>query len=202
MEGRGLRGASPPPMGAAHAASSRGFAQHKTLSLEAIARGGIGVKMDADEASTAYAAPSPGRKKGGLGGGVSRIVDRLFGGSDDELESPAEALEAEPVRGSSPDGGRAARRMRGRIALAKGKKLVIEIVLDGDLEWSVPELASVTVGERTIAATVEAGHTTRGGAMKRGQSLRLTLALDEDPAARPSEIAIEIEGVTLVVELR
>src|SRR5439155_26810984 len=83
------------------------------------------------------------------------------------------------------------RTVRGRIKRWKKRHLVVEIELQEDVDWAPESTARVALSDGTgVNATVDAGATTRAGAVGSGRTIRLTLLLDVETGARPERVTI------------
>jgi Ca-activated chloride channel family protein len=103
---------------------------------------------------------------------------------------PAESVQA-------PEPGR--RRLRGRLLVAKGRKLVLEVEVAGAFAWSAEgEVEIVLKDGRRLRASVDPAATTRAGTIADGLVVRLALDLPTEVAA--DVVAVEL-GEDLVIEV-
>jgi Ca-activated chloride channel homolog len=116
----------------------------------------------------------------------------------DSAPAPVGVGKVEPVEGSAGAASVTPRRLRGRITLRKGRDWIVEIEVDGELDWA-PGSDAVVEGADGLArvhAVVVAAQTTHAGRVQAGQTLRLVLTLDGDLAG-----ARRIEVGGLVIEV-
>jgi Ca-activated chloride channel family protein len=89
--------------------------------------------------------------------------------------------------------------LRGRIALQRGRDLVVEIELDRSLDWA-PSRARVVWDDGTeVRAVVHTTGTTRVGTFDAGQVIRLVLRLATDGLATPPARVLLGSGNTSIV---
>jgi Ca-activated chloride channel family protein len=95
--------------------------------------------------------------------------------------------------------------LRGRIALRRGRQLIVEVFADGaDLAWAPNGPASVMFADGDVViATIATRGTTRKGTVAAGAVARLTLELPEGAPETEAvqSIAIELDGVTVIIEV-
>jgi Ca-activated chloride channel family protein len=171
IDGLGLRGAPFPP-----------------------AIGGLPMLMRSRLAAmppVAAAAPAAAPRAGGI---LSRVFSfgKTRGGQTDE---PSTRVGEVSFPLSQSESFASADRLAGKILLAKGRQMVVEIIVDRDgLDWQPGARARIDWADGAFASLVEATivveRTTRPGPVLIGQTVRLCLRFDSDlPAtARPARI--------------
>jgi Ca-activated chloride channel family protein len=89
----------------------------------------------------------------------------------------------------------AARKLKARVRLAKDGRIVLEIAVDGPLDWTPPAEVLVELADgSTTMATVVTDQTTRAGQLGAGQSARLVLELAAEPVRVSfGDLELEIE---------
>lgn len=93
--------------------------------------------------------------------------------------------------------------LTGRLLHRQNRELVIEIALDGPVDWN-PTGAEVVWRDGTrLVASVDARHTTRSGRIAAGLLIRLALRLDRDgPPAAPAAVIVSGGLAPLTVTLQ
>ena len=111
--------------------------------------------------------------------------------SDDSFELDEEAPAPEQ-KVAAPEGGALmgddqgelppARKFKARVRLAKDGRIVLEVTVDGRLDWMPPEevLVEMADGTRVMARVVVAA-STRAGQLEAGQTARLVIELPSAP---------------------
>jgi Ca-activated chloride channel family protein len=138
------------------------------------------------------AAPAERMRGAPSGVTVNRVLGRFEARKAGEPQPPAPTPTAAPRSAAE-------RRLRGRIALRKRKKLVIEFEVAGaDLDWKIGREVEVAWadGRRARAKVVKS---TRAGRVPAGQQIRLVLELAPDEPA-PAQVIVD-GGERLVVEV-
>jgi Ca-activated chloride channel homolog len=138
-------------------------------------------------------APAPKARGGGRPRSSARatLIDALKKATGWKGESDDRDAES-----AGPSGG--GRRFRGRVALRKGNRLVVNFEVDGaPLPWSPgSEVTLVRQGHRTTVAVVQA---TAAGTIRAGDGVRLVLELAESEPL-PDEVLIDgPEPITIVL---
>jgi Ca-activated chloride channel family protein len=106
--------------------------------------------------------------------GFFDAIKDFFTGGEKESEAGAPEPAKKKAERAAP------RWLRGRVALARGGELVIEVTIDGEpLDWAPRAVTVVLRDGRTLDAIVDARRTTRAGQLSVGQSARLALTLAE-----------------------
>jgi len=96
------------------------------------------------------------------------------------------------------------RTLRGRVVLHNTNALVVEVLATSDaLDWKPGLMAKIELADGTIlTAKVDFAKTTRPGIIAAGASARLGLELPQGTSlSAPIRITIDLDGVTLVVDL-
>jgi Ca-activated chloride channel family protein len=97
--------------------------------------------------------------------------------------------------------------LRGRLAVHRGRRLVVEIRVESEpLDWRIPERVRALGARFALRARCVAGETTRPGTYATGTTVRLGLRLvfpwdSHVEAARPQALELLIDGRRLRVEL-
>jgi Ca-activated chloride channel family protein len=124
-------------------------------------------------------------------GPIMERIRGIFFDKDDELldedtkqgSASAPSAEYEPWK----------RKLKARVRLSKDGRVVLEIIVDGDLDWTPPANVAVEFSDGTKRpAAVVANLTTRAGKLSVGQSLRLVIELNRAPV-RISFADLELE---------
>jgi hypothetical protein len=85
----------------------------------------------------------------------------------------------------APSGPPPRRELRGRVVLRRDRELVVEIAVDELLAWDPADARAVWDGGTECGAEIDATRSTRPGAVKAGQVIRLVLRLDETALPGP-----------------
>jgi Ca-activated chloride channel family protein len=128
----------------------------------------------------------PPRSAGAFLGSLKKMARAVAKGESDDLDAES----------AGPSGG--GRRFRGRVALRKGDRLVIEFEVEGaPLSWSPgSDVTLIREGHQSTAAVVQA---TGAGTIPAGDGVRLVLALAEGQPL-PTEVLIDgAEPITILV---
>jgi hypothetical protein len=81
--------------------------------------------------------------------------------------------------------------LSGRIVLRSDRQLVVEIPLDGRVEWKPARAVLVWSGGGRSRATIDPSGTTRAGTFAAGHVIRLVLRLDKDaPDSAPARVLV------------
>jgi Ca-activated chloride channel family protein len=154
------------------------------------------------------AEPAPAKGRGLVG-----AIKEFFGGKAEDADertvarpapAPEKAAKKKDAAASAEEGG-VARRLRGRVTLHRAGLLVIEIVAGGEpLDWSPDASAQVLlVTGRSFRATLDAGRTTRAGAVAAGATARLALTLPPGEALDDIRtVTMVLNGATVIIELQ
>lgn len=135
-----------------------------------------------DEPPLEPAPAQPAKKRASLFGRLREMIGGR--GEKEEKEEKAEK-DAEKAKGAAPR----LRRLRGRIVLQSDDRLVIEVAVDAELDWSRPESVVLALADRTTnLATLEPAGTTSPRTLRPGQTLRLVISLHVPLNADPTEI--------------
>jgi Ca-activated chloride channel family protein len=90
--------------------------------------------------------------------------------------------------------------LRGRIVLWRDRQLVVEIVVDGRLEWKPSRAVVVWSGGEAVRATIDPAATTRPGTFFDDHVIRLVLRLsDPAPTATPERVSLGGEAMSVVL---
>jgi len=120
--------------------------------------------------------------------------------SADDALAPPEPLQREEKAATTPKtaapspvkkAARMLRRRRAVLRLRKGKKLVLELRVDGDaIDWNPGLSVALSLEDGTeLGATFDLS-TTRAGHYGPGQVIRIVLELDAEPGTRPTFITV------------
>jgi hypothetical protein len=90
--------------------------------------------------------------------------------------------------------------LHGRVVLRRDRQLVVEITLDGRLEWKASRVVLVWSGGKRSRATIDPRRTTRAGAFDAGQVIRLSLRLGK-AAPETAPIRVLLDGGTMSIAL-
>ncbi len=151
-------------------------------------------QLEAEEEARAAAPPARGSFLGPRGpSGENRAKDAIFGRRDEE---PAKKEHAAAKPKARLEGLAA---LVGRIVLAKGRELVVEIVLPAALDWNAlaagPRPVMTFASGASIAGNVDPTRTTREGTFTAGTTLRLVVFLDRDPGDdTPATVSLQLPG--------
>jgi Ca-activated chloride channel family protein len=125
--------------------------------------------------------------------GILERVRGIFFDKDDELLDEdtkqggvsAPSAEYEPWK----------RKLKARVRLSKDGRVVLEIIVDGDLDWTPPANVAVEFSDGTKRpAPVVANLTTRAGKLTVGQSVRLVIELNRAPVRVSfADLDLEVE---------
>ena len=164
----------------------------------AIARGRVAADRGAPPPA-GMAAPPPPRAPARQKSPLRRMADALLG----ELPSrrspkAAEPREERPVALAAKP---AVRSLHGRIVSRKGRRLVIEVLVDAPLDWQPADVRVRFAGSaQAVRAEIEWECTTRPGSLGAGITLRLVLELGEDPPGQAAELVQLVSG-SLALEI-
>lgn len=88
------------------------------------------------------------------------------------------------------------RRLTGRLVLRDDDQWVIEVDVEGALDWAPPAEVKVTLADgRTVACTVDFAVTTAAGPLQSGQTARLALRHGE--SALP--VSVDLDGLVITL---
>ncbi|MFT3775331.1 MAG: VIT domain-containing protein [Minicystis sp.] len=175
---------------------------------EARSMGAVGRAAAADEGA------SGGERAKGRG--IIGAIKDFFGGRSEEEAAPApampapakamkkEAAPAEKAAVKRDEPARGSRVLRGRVALHRNGLLVIGIVAEGaPLDWSPAAEAQVElVTGHAFTVKLDAGRSTRAGAVPVGATARLALALPQgEPLDTVLRVTIALGGDIVVIEV-
>jgi Ca-activated chloride channel family protein len=132
------------------------------------------------------ARPGSPSEKHGVGGQTSGLAKRR------REESNAEILDELAIGDGfvSPatEGGTA---LRGRVVKRTGRELIVEIDVAEPMDWAPPDDVSVEGADGVhLHATIDHARSTAAARATAGQTIRLVLTLDHEPAAAPSRLLV------------
>jgi Ca-activated chloride channel family protein len=163
--------------------------------------------LDDEQARAEPEAPATGR-------GLIGAIKEFFGGKAEEKPAPAKEAKKEAARevpsekpttrGRAASWGDGLPLMRGRVTLHRDGLLVIEIAVAGAPLSFVPagEALVELVTGRSFTAKLDAGRSTRAGAVAAGMTARLALALPPgEPLDGVRRIMIPLDGAMVIIEV-
>jgi Ca-activated chloride channel family protein len=221
VEGLGLREAHPMPAMPAQVQGAPSGMLARTRSFPPASAASAGAPPPPPRAAppkAEAAKPAPKKRKSAV---LEQVRSFYSGAKDDEAppapsvadrleeaegreqgELPLDQGESKAERRAAPAPAPGGRTLRGKIVLRKSGELVLEILLDGELDWALPGEVTVIEDAGVWTAGVDEARTTRGGRLHAGQSLRLTLRLPE-AAGRSTirRVVMESTAGPITVEL-
>jgi len=144
-------------------------------------------------------APAPAKARAEVAsekkkGGFVDAVKRIFSGKE-----KAEAVRKDEAAKAPAE---APRRLRGRVTLSKPDALVIEVTIDGPLDWDPTGPVELLLDDgSTLELAVATGLTTRPGRLGAGQIARLCVVLRGMLGAAPRQIALRRGPARILIDL-